>query len=62
MIRRFFLSIVVGIVVTLLLALLGLILVGLNLTVVVEIGHFLEVYGSLFGVLAAVWYYFTGII
>lgn len=59
MIRRLILSVVVAVVVTLGCYLLGAILHTLKVEIAVTIGDFLKTYGSVFGVLAGLWYFFT---
>lgn len=60
MIQRLVLSVVVAVVVTLACALLGGILVSLDVAIAVVIGHFLQQYAGVLGVLAGIWFYFTG--
>ena len=54
------LAVVVGVVVTLACILLGAILVTLKVDLAVTVGEFLKVYGGVFGVLAALWHFFSG--
>ncbi len=60
MIRKLVLSVVVAVVVTLACMLLGGILSALNVSIAVVLGHFLETYGSVLGILAGLWYFFAG--
>lgn len=60
MLRNLVLAVVVAVVVTLACYLLGKILDTLTVEVAVTIGKFLTQYGSVFGVLAGLWYFFNG--
>lgn len=60
MIARLALAVVVAVVVTLGCYLLGAILDALKVQVAITIGDFLKSYGSVIGVLAGIWYFFTG--
>jgi uncharacterized membrane protein YvlD (DUF360 family) len=50
-------AVVVGIVLA---ALLGPVLATLGVPIAVTIGHFFEAWGFVIGVLAGLWYFFTG--
>ena len=60
MISRIVLAVVVAVVVTLACLLLGGILETLKVAIAVTIGQFLESYGAVIGVLAGLWYFFSG--
>jgi len=60
MLGRLVLAVVVGVVVTLACILVGLILVTLKVALAVTVGNFLSSYSGVFGVLAALWYFFSG--
>lgn len=60
MIGRIFLSLVVAVAVTLVCILLGNILASLQVAVAVTVGQFLTQYSAVIGVLAGVWFYFSG--
>jgi hypothetical protein len=60
MIARVVLAVVVAVVVTLACILLGGILADLKIDVAVTIGKFLENYGAVIGILAGLWYFFSG--
>lgn len=60
MISRLVLAVVVAVVVTLGCVLLGGILAGLSVAVAVTIGHFLDSYSAVIGILAGLWYFFSG--
>lgn len=59
MVRKVVLSVVVGVVTWLVVALAGSVLESVNQETVAAIGRFLENYAVLFGLLAGVWYFFT---
>lgn len=62
MLRKLILAIVVAVVVTLGLLLLGQILVSVSndpTSLLVTIGNFFKSYGSLLGILAGLWFFFT---
>ncbi len=60
MVGRIALAAVIGIVTWLLCVLVGGLLLLVKLDGVVQVGHFLQIYGPLLGVLAGVWYFFSG--
>ncbi len=60
MLARLVLAVVVGVVVTLGCILVGAILVSLKVALAVTVGEFIQSYGGVFGVLAALWYFFSG--
>lgn len=60
MISRILLSILVAIIVTLACILLGAILISLQVSIAVTIGDFLKHFSSVIGILAGLWYFFTG--
>lgn len=60
MLTRIVLSIVVAIVVALVCILVGGILEAFNVNVLEQIGDFLQDYSTLIGVLAGIWYFFSG--
>lgn len=60
MIARLVLAVVVAVVVTLVCILLGGILADLKVDIAVTIGRFLRDYGAVLGVLAGLWYFFSG--
>lgn len=60
MLARLVLSVVVAVVVTLGCILLGTILSSVNLSIAAAIGAFLLLWATVFGILAALWYYFAG--
>lgn len=60
MLSRIVLAVVVGVVVTLACVLIGSILDALSVQIAVTIGDFLRRYSGVFGVLAALWFFFTG--
>lgn len=53
-------AVIVAVVVTLACILLGAILVTLKVEVAVTVGNFIKTYGAVIGVLAGLWYYFSG--
>lgn len=59
MLSRLILSVVVAVVVTLACFLLGAILITLKVDIAVTIGNWLKTYGSVLGILAGLWYFFT---
>lgn len=59
MIRKLVLSAVVAVAVTIGLMLLGAILATLKVEIAVTIGNFLKTWGSVIGILAGIWYFFT---
>lgn len=60
MITRLILSVVVAAAVGLVCILVGTVLVTLNIPITDAIGSFLRVWGWVVGVLAGLWYFFTG--
>lgn len=60
LIARIVLAVVVAVVTTLACILIGGILGDLKVDVAVTVGHFLEKYATVFGVLAGLWYFFSG--
>lgn len=60
MLSRLILSVVVAVVVTLACTLVGAILISLGVAIAVTIGDFLKAYAGVLGVLAGLWYYFSG--
>lgn len=60
MLRKGILAVVVGVVTALMVALVGSVLAEVNQDMVATLGDFLKTYSFLFGVLAGIWYYFTG--
>lgn len=60
MLRKLVLAVVVAVVVTLACFLLGEILKALTVQIAVTIGDWLTRYGGVLGVLAGLWYYFSG--
>jgi hypothetical protein len=60
MLAKLILAVVVAVVVTLGCLLLGAILVTLKVDIAVTIGEWLKQYGAVLGVLAGLWYFFTG--
>lgn len=60
MISRLILAVVVAVLVTLACVLLGNILADLTVKIAVTIGDWLKTYGSVLGILAGLWYFFSG--
>ena len=60
MIARIVIAVVVGVVVTLACILLGLILVALHIDIAETVGHFLQSYAAVIGILAGLIQFFTG--
>lgn len=60
MLNRVVLAVVVGIVVTLVCVLVGALLITLNIDLAVTVGTFLKQWSGVIGVLAALWYFFSG--
>lgn len=60
MLGRLAIAVVVGVVVTLGCLLLGAILVTLKVDIAVTVGEFLKQWGGVFGVLAAIFSFFSG--
>ena len=60
MLARIVLAIVVGVLVTLGCILVGSILVALEVAIAVTVGGFLKDWAGVFGVLAALWWFFSG--
>ena len=60
MISRLVLAVIVAVVVTLACILLGGILIDLKIDIAQTIGAFLRDYGSVLGILAGLWYFFSG--
>lgn len=59
MIGKIILAIIIAVGVTLACFLLGAILDQLKVEIATTIGHFLETYGSVIGILTGLWFYFT---
>lgn len=60
MLKRIILSVIVGIAVALVCLLLGALLITIKVDFAVAIGEFLNQYAGVIGLLAGIWYYFTG--
>lgn len=60
MLSRLVLAVVVAVVVTLACILLGAILTALTVSVAVTVGDFLKTYAAVIGILAGLWYFFSG--
>lgn len=60
MLSRIVLAVVVAVVVTLACYLVGGILQELKVVIAITIGDFLKSYGGVIGVLAGLWYFFSG--
>lgn len=60
LVKRIVLSVVIGVVVFLIVTLVGILLVALEVDFAVSVGAFLKTYASLIGLLAAIWFFFTG--
>jgi Tfp pilus assembly protein PilN len=60
MLRRLALAVVVAVVVTLACVLLGGILATLQISIAVTIGQFLTQWSGVLGVLAGLWFFFSG--
>lgn len=60
MLKRIILAVIVAIAVTLGCYLLGAILAALKVDIAVTVGDFLKTYGSVIGILAGLWFFFTG--
>lgn len=60
MLSRIVLAVVVAVIVTLACVLVGGILITLQVPVAVTVGAFLKGYSGVFGVLAGLWFYFSG--
>lgn len=60
MISKLVQAVVVAVIVTLACILLGAILVSLNVSVAVTIGNFFKTYGAALGILAGLWFFFSG--
>lgn len=60
MLSRIVLAIVVAVVVTLGCVLVGGILISLSVAVAVTVGNFLKDYAGVIGVLAGLWFFFSG--
>ncbi len=60
MLSRIVLAVVVAVVVTLVCYLVGGILDSLTIQIAVTIGNFLKQYGAVLGVLAGLWFFFSG--
>ena len=60
MITRLILAVVVAVVVFLVCSLLGIVLGSLNVPIAETIGRFLRSWATVIGVLAGLWWYFTG--
>lgn len=61
MLSKLVLAVVVAVVVTLACLLVGAILAGLGVSVAVTIGQWLTSYAAVLGVLAGLWYFFSGV-
>lgn len=59
-VKRVVLAVVVGVVTALVLALVGSLLETVDQETIAKLGKFLQNYSFLFGLLAGVWYFFTG--
>ncbi len=59
MLSRLILAVVVAVIVTLACFLLGAILITLKVDIAITIGNWLKTYGSVLGILAGLWYFFT---
>lgn len=60
MLQRLVLAVVVAVVVTLGATLVGAILVSLDVDIAVTIGQWLDRYAQVLGVLAGLWWFFSG--
>lgn len=60
MIKRIILAVVIGVVVTLVCILVGALLTGLGVHLATVVGDFLSKWSGVLGVLAAIWWYFSG--
>lgn len=60
MLSRIVLSVIAGVVVTLLCLLVGALLMTVPVGWAAAIGAFLSTYAGLFGLLTALWYFFSG--
>lgn len=60
MIRKLVLAVVVGVVAILVCMLVGTLLVAINVSLAVTIGNFLKTWAGAIGILAAIWYWFSG--
>ncbi len=60
LIGRIVLAVVIAVIVTLLCFLLGAILATLKVDIAVTVGDFLKTWGAVLGILAGLWYFFTG--
>jgi len=60
MLRAIILGVVVAVVVTLVCILVGSILIALTVSVAVTVGQFLKDYAAVIGILAGLWYAFSG--
>jgi hypothetical protein len=60
MLSKLVLAVVIAVIVTLGCYLLGGILITLTVQIAVTIGDWLKSYGAVLGVLAGLWYYFSG--
>ncbi len=60
MLGRVVTAVVVGVLVTLACMLVGVILVALKVTLAVTVGNFLQEWAGVFGLLAALWHFFSG--
>ncbi len=60
MLSKIILAVIVAVVVTLACVLLGGILITLTVSIAVTIGSFLKDYAGVLGVLAGLWFFFTG--
>lgn len=58
--KRLVLAVCVGVIVSLVLVLLGVLLISIEATLAVNVGTFLKTYSYAFGVIAAIWYFLTG--
>jgi hypothetical protein len=60
MVTRIVLACVVGIATALVILLIGLVLVAIKVPIATTVGGFLETWCWVFGLLAAIWFFFTG--
>lgn len=60
MISRIVLAVVVGVVVTLVCILVGTLLIALTIPLATAVGGFLKEWSGVIGLLAALWYFFSG--
>jgi hypothetical protein len=60
MLQRVILAACVGIVTALVILLIGIVLVAIKVPIATSVGNFLEQWCWVFGLIAAVWFFFTG--